>query len=124
MPVGTNIGGGTFWGLCKLLTGMDSFNDILALSDEGDNSNVRAVTSSGRQRQGGQQRRRMLQRRRSWWLCWQLRWRENVLHLNSPVPSPNHPLLLQVDMLVGDIYGGRDYTGIGLSGEGRRGGWR
>ena len=53
LPVGTNIGGGTFWGLCKLLTGMDSFNDILALSDEGDNSNVRAVTSSGRQRQGG-----------------------------------------------------------------------
>ena len=57
---GTNIGGGTFWGLCKLLTGMDNFDDILALSSQGDNSNV--------------------------------------------------------DMLVGDIYGGRDYTGIGLSG--------
>ena len=37
---GTNIGGGTFWGLCKLLTGMDSFDDILALSSQGDNSNV------------------------------------------------------------------------------------
>lgn len=56
---GTNIGGGTFWGLCKLLTGMDNFDDILTLSSQGDNSNV--------------------------------------------------------DMLVGDIYGGRDYTGIGLS---------
>ncbi|EFN57701.1 hypothetical protein CHLNCDRAFT_34679 [Chlorella variabilis] len=56
---GTNIGGGTFWGLCKLLTGMDNFDDILSLSSQGDNSNV--------------------------------------------------------DMLVGDIYGGRDYTGIGLS---------
>ncbi|KAI7844383.1 hypothetical protein COHA_002181 [Chlorella ohadii] len=56
---GTNIGGGTFWGLCKLLTGMDNFDDILSLSSLGDNSNV--------------------------------------------------------DMLVGDIYGGRDYTGIGLS---------
>lgn len=38
---GTNIGGGTFWGLCKLLTGMDNFDDILSLSSLGDNSNVR-----------------------------------------------------------------------------------
>jgi pantothenate kinase len=37
---GTNIGGGTFWGLCKLLTGRESFDDILQLSTEGDNSNV------------------------------------------------------------------------------------
>jgi len=37
---GTNIGGGTFWGLCKLLTGMDNFDDILSLSSQGDNSNV------------------------------------------------------------------------------------
>lgn len=36
----------------------------------------------------------------------------------SPRPPrpPTHPTPLpQVDMLVGDIYGGRDYTGIGLS---------
>jgi type II pantothenate kinase len=56
---GTNIGGGTFWGLCRLLTGLHSFDDILRLSTGGDNS--------------------------------------------------------AVDMLVGDIYGGRDYTAIGLS---------
>ncbi|RMZ52550.1 hypothetical protein APUTEX25_003693, partial [Auxenochlorella protothecoides] len=56
---GTNVGGGTFWGLCRLLTGVNNFDDILTLSSQGDNSNV--------------------------------------------------------DMLVGDIYGGRDYTGIGLS---------
>lgn len=56
---GTNIGGGTFWGLCRLLTGLSSFDEILELSSKGDNSNV--------------------------------------------------------DMLVGDIYGGRDYSSIGLS---------
>lgn len=42
LPAGTNIGGGTFWGLCKLLTGMDNFDDILSLSSLGDNSNVSA----------------------------------------------------------------------------------
>jgi len=56
---GTNIGGGTFWGLARLLTGCSSFDEILQLSSHGDNS--------------------------------------------------------KVDMLVGDIYGGRDYTSIGLS---------
>ena len=56
---GTNIGGGTFWGLCRLLTGLTNFDEILALSSQGDNS--------------------------------------------------------AVDMLVGDIYGGRDYSSIGLS---------
>lgn len=56
---GTNIGGGTFWGLTRLLTGMTNFDEILDLSSQGDNSNV--------------------------------------------------------DMLVGDIYGGRDYSSIGLS---------
>ena len=56
---GTNIGGGTFWGLARLLTGCSTFDEILQLSSHGDNS--------------------------------------------------------KVDMLVGDIYGGRDYTSIGLA---------
>ncbi|KAI8111302.1 hypothetical protein M9434_004874 [Picochlorum sp. BPE23] len=56
---GTNMGGGTFWGLGRLLTGCSSFDEMLELSSHGDNSNV--------------------------------------------------------DMLVGDIYGGRDYASIGLS---------
>jgi len=56
---GTNVGGGTFWGLCRLLTGVRSFDEMLALSERGDNS--------------------------------------------------------KVDMLVGDIYGGIDYSNVGLS---------
>ncbi|XP_027344960.1 pantothenate kinase 1 isoform X2 [Abrus precatorius] len=56
---GTSIGGGTFWGLGKLLTNCKSFDELLELSYRGNN---RAV-----------------------------------------------------DMLVGDIYGGMDYTKIGLS---------
>uniref|UniRef100_A0A7S0XBW9 pantothenate kinase n=1 Tax=Mantoniella antarctica TaxID=81844 RepID=A0A7S0XBW9_9CHLO len=56
---GTNIGGGTFWGLCRLLTGLKDFDEMLACSADGDNS--------------------------------------------------------KVDMLVGDIYGGRDYADVGLS---------
>jgi len=56
---GTALGGGTFSGLGRLLTGCRSFDEILELSAEGDNKNV--------------------------------------------------------DMLVGDIYGGLDYESIGLS---------
>ncbi|CAL5197086.1 unnamed protein product [Lathyrus oleraceus] len=56
---GTSIGGGTFWGLGKLLTKCKSFDELLELSYQGNN---RAV-----------------------------------------------------DMLVGDIYGGTDYSKIGLS---------
>lgn len=57
---GTNMGGGTFWGLCRLLTGCKSFDEMLALSARGDNANT--------------------------------------------------------DMLVGDIYGGVDYSkALGLS---------
>lgn len=56
---GTNVGGGTFWGLGRLLTNCKSFDEILELSQRGDNSTV--------------------------------------------------------DMLVGDIYGGLDYSKIGLS---------
>ncbi|KAL6007009.1 Pantothenate kinase 2, mitochondrial [Asimina triloba] len=56
---GTNVGGGTYWGLGKLLTKCKSFNELLELSQSGDNG--------------------------------------------------------AVDMLVGDIYGGMDYSKIGLS---------
>ncbi|KAI8477521.1 MAG: pantothenate kinase 2-like protein [Monoraphidium minutum] len=57
---GSSVGGGTFWGLCSLLTGERDFDKILALSATGNNATV-----------------------------WTL--------------------------LVGDIYGGRDYASIGLS---------
>lgn len=40
---GTNVGGGTFWGLAQLLTGVNDFDEILALSGHGDNSNVRVL---------------------------------------------------------------------------------
>ncbi|CAL0319999.1 unnamed protein product [Lupinus luteus] len=56
---GTNVGGGTYWGLGRLLTKCNSFDELLELSQKGDNSNI--------------------------------------------------------DMLVGDIYGGLDYSKIGLS---------
>lgn len=56
---GTSVGGGTFWGLGKLLTKCQSFDELLELSHVGNNR--------------------------------------------------------VIDMLVGDIYGGTDYTKIGLS---------
>ncbi|XP_052175011.1 pantothenate kinase 2-like [Diospyros lotus] len=56
---GTNVGGGTYWGLGKLLTQCKSFDELLELSQRGDNRTI--------------------------------------------------------DMLVGDIYGGMDYSKIGLS---------
>ncbi|KAK4264336.1 hypothetical protein QN277_025532 [Acacia crassicarpa] len=56
---GTNVGGGTYWGLGRLLTKCKSFDELLELTQKGDN---RAI-----------------------------------------------------DMLVGDIYGGMDYSKIGLS---------
>lgn len=56
---GTNVGGGTYWGLGRLLTKCKSFDELLELSQRGDNRNI--------------------------------------------------------DMLVGDIYGGMDYSKIGLS---------
>ncbi|KAK8521467.1 hypothetical protein V6N12_005370 [Hibiscus sabdariffa] len=56
---GTNVGGGTYWGLGRLLTKCSSFDELLELSQRGDNSTI--------------------------------------------------------DMLVGDIYGGMDYSKIGLS---------
>ncbi|CAK8566770.1 unnamed protein product [Lathyrus sativus] len=56
---GTNVGGGTYWGLGRLLTKCNSFDELLELSQKGDNRTI--------------------------------------------------------DMLVGDIYGGLDYSKIGLS---------
>jgi len=37
---GTSLGGGTFWGLCKLLTDIQSFDEVKALSEKGDNRTV------------------------------------------------------------------------------------
>lgn len=37
---GTSLGGGTLWGLLSLLTGARTFDDMLALAEKGDNSNV------------------------------------------------------------------------------------
>ncbi|CAA6671454.1 unnamed protein product [Spirodela intermedia] len=37
---GTNVGGGTYWGLGRLLTQCKSFDELLELSQRGDNSNI------------------------------------------------------------------------------------
>lgn len=37
---GSSLGGGTFWGLCRLLTGIIDFEEMLKLSVKGDNSKV------------------------------------------------------------------------------------
>lgn len=37
---GSNLGGGTFWGLCRLMTGCKNFDEMLELSARGDNSKV------------------------------------------------------------------------------------
>ncbi|KAE8244515.1 hypothetical protein A4X13_0g6539 [Tilletia indica] len=37
---GTSLGGGTLWGLLSLLTGASSFDEMLALSEQGDNAKV------------------------------------------------------------------------------------
>ncbi|KAK0552307.1 hypothetical protein OC861_005794 [Tilletia horrida] len=37
---GTSLGGGTLWGLLSLLTGAGSFDEMLALSEQGDNAKV------------------------------------------------------------------------------------
>ena len=37
---GSSLGGGTLWGLLSLLTPVNGFDEMLALSEKGDNSNV------------------------------------------------------------------------------------
>lgn len=41
---GSNLGGGTFWGLCRLMTRCKGFDEMLALSAKGDNAKVRCLT--------------------------------------------------------------------------------
>ena len=42
---GSSLGGGTFWGLCRLLTRCKSFDEMLELSMRGDNSKVSCSTA-------------------------------------------------------------------------------
>ena len=42
---GSSLGGGTFWGLCRLLTRCSSFDEMLELSSRGNNSKVRPAYS-------------------------------------------------------------------------------
>ena len=37
---GTSLGGGTLWGLLSLLTGANSFDDMLEMAAQGDNTKV------------------------------------------------------------------------------------
>lgn len=41
---GSSVGGGTFWGLCRLLTGRRDFDEMLELSMQGNNANVSAAS--------------------------------------------------------------------------------
>ena len=43
---GSSLGGGTFWGLCRLLTRCKSFDEMLELSMRGDNSKVCRLCTS------------------------------------------------------------------------------
>ena len=43
---GSSLGGGTFWGLCRLLTRCKSFDEMLELSMRGDNSKVCCFVSN------------------------------------------------------------------------------
>ncbi|GAM27272.1 hypothetical protein SAMD00019534_104470 [Acytostelium subglobosum LB1] len=40
---GTSLGGGTFWGLCSLLTGVTDFDEMLELTKKGNSNNVDLV---------------------------------------------------------------------------------
>lgn len=37
---GSTIGGGTYWGLCRLLTDVEKFEEVLALAEKGDSEKV------------------------------------------------------------------------------------
>jgi type II pantothenate kinase len=42
---GTSIGGGTYWGLCRLFTRCSTFEDVLGLAENGDNKGVDMLVS-------------------------------------------------------------------------------
>ena len=44
---GSNLGGGTFWGLCRLMTRCKGFDEMLALSAKGDNAKVLQTSQIG-----------------------------------------------------------------------------
>lgn len=46
---GSTLGGGTFWGLCRLLTRVRAFDEMLELSAQGDNAKVAPVICSASQ---------------------------------------------------------------------------
>lgn len=46
---GSALGGGTFAGLCRLLTGVKSFDEMLRLAAQGDNKKVRLRRMSSAQ---------------------------------------------------------------------------
>ena len=44
---GSSLGGGTFWGLSRLLTGKKDFDEVLEMSMQGDNANVSLTAQLG-----------------------------------------------------------------------------
>lgn len=120
---GSALGGGTFTGLCRLLTGARTFDDMLALAAEGDNTKVRDCVSI---------QPRAVRQPCPWVLtalvgsCLRQGFRTEILFRGSLSKRAGRRLSLvgfqmilnddllpnraQVDMLVGDIYGNRDYS--------------
>ena len=128
---GSSLGGGTFWGLCRLLTKCRGFDEMLELSMRGNNANVRdACLLSPPLCYSLNISRHLLLLARKQCPAWCV-YPKIETHLNHKIlliaavccphglqghqPEMAQTLQSQVDMLVGDIYGERDYTAIGLS---------
>ena len=126
---GSSLGGGTFWGLCRLLTKCRGFDEMLELSMRGNNANVRdACLLSPPLCYSLNISRHLLLLARKQCPAWCV-YPKIETHLNHKIlliaavccphglqghqPEMAQTLQSQVDMLVGDIYGERDYTAIG-----------
>ncbi len=72
---GTSLGGGTFWGLCNLITGVDAFEEMLKLSGQGPPLLLRAPAHPPR---------------------------PPAYYLRSDTPTGDNT---RIDLTVGDIYG-------------------